>query len=53
MTGVQTLYLHTPTHTDEHAHTHTHTHTHTTRILGKHRQRQSCKFLGAVSIGME
>ena len=28
MTGVQTLYLHTPTHTDEHAHTHTHTHTH-------------------------
>lgn len=26
MTGVQTLYLHTPTHTDEHAHTHTRTH---------------------------
>ena len=34
MTCVQTLYLHTPTHTDEHAHTHTHTHTHTHIQLG-------------------
>lgn len=53
MTGVQTLYLHTPTHTDEHTYMHTHTHTHTTRTLRKHRQRQSCKFSGAVSIGLE
>lgn len=51
MTGVQTLYLHTPTHTDEHAHTHMHTHT--TVTLRKHRRRQSCKFSGAVSIGLE
>lgn len=51
MTGVQTLYLHTPTHTDEH--THTHTHTHTTRTLRKHRQRQSCKVLRSGVSGLE